>query len=107
KPILGGNVRWKNSSVPAGAKATYPAIAAWRPASNRLPATSRRNAVLSAAACSKVNGGTSRVLGRPGAGALAMTAVAHDPVVRDRLFSPVTLGATGLDFPRSRFARFM
>ena len=38
-----------------------------------------RKAVLSAAACSKVSGGTSRVLVRPGAEALAMMAMPHDP----------------------------
>src|SRR5262245_36072468 len=40
-----------------------------------LSATSRRKAVLQAAASSKVSGGTRRVLVRPGAEALAITAI--------------------------------
>src|ERR1700733_599755 len=46
-----------------------------RAAKRTLSATSRRNAVLSAAASSKVSGGTRRVLARPGADAFAMKAM--------------------------------
>src|SRR5437899_12908597 len=49
-----------------------------REAATMLAATSCRNAVLKAAASSKVRGGASRVLVRPGNDAFAITATPHD-----------------------------
>src|SRR6185295_8132680 len=47
-------------------------------AASTLAATSCRNAVLNAAASSKVSGGTSRVFVRPGAEAFAITAMPQE-----------------------------
>src|SRR5262245_19448496 len=63
-----------------------------------------RKAVLSAAACSKVSGGTSRVLVRPGTEALAMMAIPHEPSVLYRGFLPAPGCLTEVISVRSRFA---
>ena len=53
-----------------------------------------RNAVLSAAASSKVSGGTKRVLVRPGAEALAMMAMPQVSPVVDLVAEPIRTGHT-------------
>src|SRR5271169_6462808 len=54
-----------------------------RAANRTLSATSWRKAVLSAAASSKVSGGTRRVLARPGADAFAIKAMPQDAAAMD------------------------
>lgn len=68
-------------------------------ASTRFSATSRKNAVFRSAAWSKVSGGTSLVLARPGAEALAMKAMPHEATVRFEIIRT--------DFPLNRSASFM
>jgi hypothetical protein len=92
--MLWGRWALKNGSDPGGAYAIQPVMLADAAADKMLSAASRRKTVLSVAASSSVNGGTSRVFVLPGIEALAMTATAH--AVRKSQCGPPRKYASGL-----------
>src|SRR4051812_4760058 len=70
-----------------------------------LSATSRRNAVLQAAASSNVNGGTRRVFVRPGLDALAITAIPQAGIEARSLLGTVVRISSQTSRPIRRWLR--